>query len=185
MECLPTEQAFILDPISRFEHCVKVLCGNVGVLADIESDVLRILCPTFLEILSLPQSERARAEPKYLTLLKCIMTCRGVYLRIGKISANASSWTEYEYAFTAGSFDATQPCVLMYIGSATRTISGFHVRVELEHMDHRYRKRYHELHYAGMEEPGATDEWLLLGETDRDDDRATIRIAEGSNSLFS
>lgn len=168
---------------------MKVLCGNVGIIADgfitlaigqqgvdaITTRVIQSLDAGFVELLRLPQTARAEAAGDFLKPLEPYMDSIGSYLHIIKVPANASFWEKYEYAFGSGSVDTSKAHVLAYIGSTGRS---FRQRVKSEHMSQECRERSPCLHYAAMDEPGAESYWYLLAEASKGADAATIRITE-------
>ncbi len=180
---------FIVDPFERIEQYTKVLCGNVGILADefiylsiarkgvncITREIIELLHKGFFELLKLPQSARAEAAETYLEPLDPHMHRNGVYLHIIRVPPNASFWKKYAYAFNLDEIDTSNGHTLSYIGSTVRT---FRKRVRLEHMRPEHRKKNPSLHYAAMDEPGAIGQWFLIGATQNSADQATIRILE-------
>lgn len=73
-------RAFITDPTERIIQSVKLLCGNYGVMVEsfiglyigekgvskTVEEVLDVFDPEFLELLALPQAERAEAAESIL-----------------------------------------------------------------------------------------------------------------------
>ena len=165
---------------------MKVLCGNVGILADsfitlaigqqgvdaINYSVMDLLDAGFMELLRLPQTDQAEAAGRFLKPLEPYIVSTGIYLHIIKVPASASFWEKYEYAFGSGSVDTSKAHVLAYVGSTGRS---FRQRVKDEHMSHGYRKKHPSLHYAVMDETGAEGHWYLLAEATKSADKATTR----------
>lgn len=186
---VPVPSSFIQDPGQRTEQCIKVLCGNVGILAvqsitlkigqlgikNIQQNVMEILDTGFFDWIKISQSERAEAAAYHLKPLANYMAGRGVYVHVIKIPANASFWKRYPYEH--GTLDTSQPCMLLYIGC---TIRSFGARVGDEHMRAEYRLKNPSLHYAAMDEPGSEHQWYLLGQAKEDTDQAIIRITEAA-----
>lgn len=188
---VPVATDFIADPHERTKQTVKVLCGNVGIMAEsflilaigqqgvdlITQNVMNHLDEGFFQLLQLPQSARAKAASDHLKPLKGFMASQGVYLHTIDVPTNALFWKHYDYVFESYNIDTSQPCTLMDIGSTTRS---FHKRVELEHQGPTHRESSMSLHYAAMEEAGAKSQWFLLAEFKDEDDKAAVRITEAA-----
>ena len=187
----PVSAGFIADPIERVKQCIKVLCGNVGIVSDnfitlavaqkginsITADTMQMLDESFFGLLRLPQRARAEAAKTYLKPLKPFMASSGIYLHTVKVPRNASFWKEYAWAFDFDGIDISRENTLVYIGSTTRS---FGRRVEKEHMNSQYHIKTPSLHYAAMDEPKAESNWYLLAATPKGTDQATVRILEAT-----
>lgn len=186
---VPVPSSFIQDPRQRTEKCIRVLCGNVGILdvqfitlkicqlgiKNIQQNVMEILNTGFFDWIKISQFERAEAAAYHLKPQADYMAGRGVYVHVIKVPANATFWKRYPYEH--GTLDTSQPCMLLYIGC---TIRSFRARVGEEHMRTEYRLNHPSLHYAAMDEPGSEDQWYLLGQAKEDTDQAIIRITEAA-----
>ncbi len=125
----PAPRAFIPDPTERIIQCVKVLCGNHGVMVDefitlyigeqgtakIIEQVFEVIDPAFLQLLALPQSERAKAAKTTLQPLDTNSGDMVVYMAVLDVPAGAEFWKSFRHAFSEGAVDESIDHVMIYI----------------------------------------------------------------------
>ena len=189
----PIPCSYIADPRARIVQCIKILCGNHGVLVDsfislyigqkgiptIIEEVFSVLDPEFLQFLEIPQDTRAESAKAILKPLDLSSTEKVVYMGLLKIPPKASFWSGFRHAFPVGRVDESVAHDMMYIGSAAAEKGGVRQRIGKQHESESYREKNPRLFYAAMDEPETARSWWRIGAAKKDEEcRALIRIAE-------
>ncbi len=183
---------YICDPVARVMQCVRVLCGNNGVLVDdfislyiaqmgisnIINMVLGFLDTNFLELLKLPQCDRVAAIPELLMPLDIDADSKCVYLAVVKLPPKAAFWKSCRHAYPEDSVDEARFHDIMYAGSAAGEGNGTKGRVRKQHENKDYRESHPSLFYKAFDEPGATHLWFRVTVAENEEIRAAIRITE-------
>ena len=183
---------YITDPAARISQCVRVLCGNNGVLVDdfislyvaqtgipkVIDTVLKLLSPSFFYLLEVPRLNRAVAVSEILEPLDIDASSKCVYLAHVTLPANSGFWDSFRHLFAEGSLDTSQIHNIMYAGSAASEENATRNRVRKQHENEAYRRSNPSVFYSAFDEPGATHAWFRIGVAENGENRAAIRIAE-------
>lgn len=111
--------------------CVKLLCGNHGVMVDefislyigeegiseIIEPVFEVTDPVFRELLALGQSERAEAAKTILQPLDVFSSDMMAYMRVLNVPAGAEVWQGFRRTFPKDTVDESTDHVMRYNGS--------------------------------------------------------------------
>ena len=183
---------YIADPVAQVSQCVRLLCGNNGVLVDdfislyvaqtgisnVIDTVFRILDPNFFELLRLPQCDRAIAVSEILQPLDIDASSKCVYLANVTLPANSVFWDSCRHLFAEGTLDKSQRHDIMYAGSAASEQKATKSRVRNQHESKAYRSSNRSVFYSAYDEPGATHSWFRIGVAENGENRAAMRITE-------
>ena len=142
------------------------------------SKVLETLDPEVLELLALPQAERAEAAEMILQPLDINSTSKVVYMCILKVPRRSWIWEKLRHAFREGAVDKSKSHTLMYNGSGAGE-DGSKQRAAKQNESEKHRKDHPSLSCTAMDERGTIKDWRRVGVAKKEgESRALIRIVE-------